>query len=143
MEAGSSSPELPLPTAPPSLRAIERGFRLLWAATVLVPALIFAGAAYWSWEASERETKSRLEHIVDILHEHALRSFDTQEATLEAVDRRVAGMTPAQITGSREVHDFLAAVAKRARPSAESQSSTKKATSSPAARIFPPRERSN
>ena len=118
MEAGSSSPELPLPTAPPSLRAIERGFRLLWAATVLVPALIFAGAAYWSWEASERETKSRLEHIVDILHEHALRSFDTQEATLEAVDRRVAGMTPAQITGSREVHDFLAAVAKRARPSA-------------------------
>ena len=44
---------------------------------------------------------------VDMLHEHALRSFELQEAILTAADGRVVGMSWEEIATSREVHTFL------------------------------------
>lgn len=93
-----------------------RGFRLLWLGAVLVPLVLFAAAALWSRHAVEKEAWARLDRTVDMLHEHALRSFETQGAILEAVDQRVAGMPTAAIRSSREVHEFLAALARRAVP---------------------------
>jgi two-component system NtrC family sensor kinase len=93
------------------------GFRLLWAASILVPFLIFGLAAHESWTGVERETRIRLEHIVDILHEHALRSFETQEAILEAVDQRIRGLSPAEVASSPAIEQFLSGLARRARPS--------------------------
>jgi two-component system NtrC family sensor kinase len=95
----------------------RQGFALLWAASVLVPLLVFAAAAYWSWRGVEAETRARLERTVDMLHEHALRSFETQEAILEAVDQRVRALEPDAIAASREVHTFMAGLVERAVPS--------------------------
>jgi two-component system NtrC family sensor kinase len=52
-----------------------------------------------------------------MLHEHALRSFETQEAILEAVDQRVRALEPDAIAASREVHTFMAGLVERAVPS--------------------------
>jgi len=93
------------------------GFRLLWAATLLVPLLVFGAAAFWSWQSVDLEVRKRLERTVDMLHEHALRSFETQEAILEAVDQRIGYLDPEALLDSREVHEFLAGVIRRAQPS--------------------------
>ena len=89
----------------------------LWAASILVPSLIFGLSAYWSWLTIERETQSRLEHIAGILHEHTLRSFETHEAILEAVSQRVRNMGPDQIRASGEIHGFLLGLVERVEPS--------------------------
>src|SRR6478672_4496147 len=84
-----------------------RGFRWLWVTSLVVPLLAFAGAAGLSWQQVQIEARARLTRSVDMLHEHALRSFELQEAILTAADRRVAGMSWEEIAASREVHAFL------------------------------------
>ncbi|HSP23919.1 MAG TPA: ATP-binding protein [Saliniramus sp.] len=94
-----------------------RGFRLLWAASILIPLVILMAASLWSARTVENEARARVSRTVDMLHEHALRSLETQEAVLEAVDRRLEGMSWDEIAQSREVHDFLAALDRRSLPS--------------------------
>ncbi len=94
-----------------------RGFALLWAGSVLVPLLLFVAAAGWSWARVEDEARQRLARTVDMLHEHALRSFETQETALEAVDERLRGLSWDEIGGSRQIHEFLAALDRRSEPS--------------------------
>jgi two-component system NtrC family sensor kinase len=72
-----------------------------------VPLLAFAGAAGFSWRQVQTEARARLTRTVDMLHEHALRSFEMQEAILTAADGRVFGMSWEEIAASREVHAFL------------------------------------
>jgi two-component system, NtrC family, sensor kinase len=84
-----------------------RGFRWLWASSILVPLLAFTGAAGFSWRQVQTEARARLTRTIDMLHEHALRSFEMQEAILAAADGRVAGMSWEEIAASREVHVFL------------------------------------
>src|SRR5690349_19236340 len=79
------------------------GFRWLWITSVAVPLLAFAGAAEFSWRQIQVEARARLTRTVDMLHEHALRSFEMQEAILTAADERVAGMSWDEISNSREV----------------------------------------
>jgi len=82
-----------------------------------VPLLVFAAAAFWSWQSVDAEVRKRLDRTLDMLHEHALRSFETQEAILEAVDQRIGRVDPEMLLDSREVHEFLAGVIQRAQPS--------------------------
>ncbi len=93
------------------------GFRLLRWASILIPILIFAAVSAWSWRSVLSEADARLSRTVDMLHEHALRSFDTQETTLEAVDQFVRDLNWDEIGASRQVHDFLAALSRHAAPS--------------------------
>jgi two-component system, NtrC family, sensor kinase len=90
-----------------ALWARTRGFRWLWATSLLVPLLAFAGAAGFSWQQVQAEARARLTRTIDMLHEHALRSFEMQEAILTAADGRVVGMSWEEIAASREVHAFL------------------------------------
>jgi hypothetical protein len=76
-----------------------------------VPLLAFAGAAGLSWWQVQAEARVRLTRTIDMLHEHALRSFEMQEAILTAADGRVVGMSWKQIAASREVHAFLRSLA--------------------------------
>jgi two-component system NtrC family sensor kinase len=69
--------------------------------------LAFAGAAGFSWRQVQTEARARLTRTIDMLHEHALRSFEMQEAILTAADGRVVGMSWEEIAASREVHVFL------------------------------------
>src|SRR3954465_15037683 len=90
-----------------ALWARTRGFRWLWVTSILVPLLAFAGAAGFSWRQVQTEARARLTRTIDMLHEHALRSFEMQEAILTAADGRVVGMSWEEIAASREVHAFL------------------------------------
>jgi hypothetical protein len=71
------------------------------------PAARLYGAAGFSWRQVQTEARARLTRTIDMLHEHALRSFEMQEAILAAADGRVAGMSWEEIAASREVHVFL------------------------------------
>ncbi|KAA2236124.1 hybrid sensor histidine kinase/response regulator [Salinarimonas soli] len=93
------------------------GFALLWAGAVVIPLLLFLAAAGMAWTGVESEARARLLRTVDMLHEHALRSFETQETALEAIDERIRGLSWDEIAGSRDVQSFLAALDRRSQPS--------------------------
>lgn len=82
-------------------------FGSLWLAAVSVPLLALSVAAWISWREVEAEARARVRRGVDILHEHALRSFETQEALLAAIEARLAGMDWPAIATSEELHRFL------------------------------------
>jgi len=103
-----------LPGGPPR-RA--NGFALLWAGAAAVPLLLFAAAAAWTWNGVEAEARGRLLRTVDMLHEHALRSFETQETALEAIEERLRGLPWEEIATSPSVQRFLAALDRRSQPS--------------------------
>lgn len=65
----------------------------------------------------EREARIRVTRTVDMLHEHALRSFDTQEAILESVERRLVSQDSGESLASREFHEFLLGIASQVPPS--------------------------
>jgi len=99
------------------LAEATRGFRLLWAASVLIPLVILLAASLWSARNVESEARARVARTVDMLHEHALRSLETQEAILEAVDQRLEDLGWAEIAESPDLHRFLAALDRRSLPS--------------------------
>jgi two-component system NtrC family sensor kinase len=103
------------PGAPLATRA--NGFALLWAGAIAIPLLLFLAAAGWTWRGVEAEARARLLRTVDMLHEHALRSFETQETALEAIDERVRGLSWDEIARSTEIQRFLAALDRRSQPS--------------------------
>ncbi len=71
----------------------QAGFLVLLACAILVPLAFFAVGASSAWNATEEESILALERMTDMLHEHAVRSFETHEALLSALDQRVAGLT--------------------------------------------------
>ena len=86
----------------------SRRFRMLWAASILVPLLAFGVASWLAWDDVMSETRTRLLRTADILHEHALRALAVQESLLGATQARVAGMDWDSIERSEEVWRFLA-----------------------------------
>ncbi len=95
----------------------SQGFAGLLAAAVLVPLLVLGAAAWWSWIGVNEEARTRLVRMVDMLHEHAMRTLDTQEAILEAIDRALGEEDWDAIAHSEEIHALLAALNGRSPPS--------------------------
>lgn len=105
--------ELPMPEDPPrdgALRRLTRAFVSLSAAAVLLPALLFAGGAWWSWVQVRAEAEARLGRSVQMLREHALRAFEAQETAITAVERAMQGLDWERIARSRELHDTMRAL---------------------------------
>ena len=102
----------PLPADVPSRRPaqiIRRSTKFwpLWLAAVGVPMFILAATAWWSWNLERFEARSALVRTVDLLREHALRSFDKPAALLIAAQGYTATMSWDEIAKSRAVADFL------------------------------------
>ncbi|MGG5824064.1 sensor histidine kinase [Falsiroseomonas sp. HW251] len=95
------------PSVPPPGAPARLAFRSLWLAAVGLPLLAFAAGAWISWREIESEARQRLLRSVDMLHEHALRSFETQEAQLTALEARIAGMDWVTMAESEALHRFL------------------------------------
>jgi two-component system, NtrC family, sensor kinase len=57
----------------------EIPLRILVAASIVFPVIIFAIAAYLSYDAHFKDAQDRLGRTVDIVHEHASKVFDTFE----------------------------------------------------------------
>lgn len=102
---------------PRQRRRNNQDFATLLAAAIFVPLLILSAAAWWSWLGVNEEARTRLVRMADMLHEHALRTLDTQEAILEAIDRAMGDATWAEIAASREMHALLSALNNRSPPS--------------------------
>ncbi|MDB5406587.1 MAG: baeS [Rhodospirillales bacterium] len=80
--------------------------RLLLAVTVLVPALLFLGAAWQNHDDVLREGRDTIERTVAIQREHALKVFDTIELVLARIDEHIAGLSWDEI-GAPRTSDFL------------------------------------
>jgi PAS domain S-box-containing protein len=81
-------------------------------AAVLLPAALF-GYLTWRDHASYlRRAVDRSGRIAEILHEHALRVFDTNELAMEIVENRVSDLDwPAIRSQEREIHDLMETLA--------------------------------
>ncbi len=105
------------PDAPQGVSRSRAPFAALWAASVLLPLLVLGLAAWWSWYGVDSEARSRVERMVDMMHEHVLRSLDTQEAILEAIDYAMGRSDWESIADSRQLHVLLATLNRRSPPS--------------------------
>ncbi|TPG51881.1 hypothetical protein EAH89_19170 [Roseomonas nepalensis] len=79
---------------------------------VLVPALALAGGAWWSWRNVQAAARSRVERTVGVLHEHALRSFETQNALLTTLQWNTRALSWPEIAASAEIADLAAHLAR-------------------------------
>jgi signal transduction histidine kinase len=103
-----AAPAAPLPRA--------RGFALLWLAAILVPLAGVALAGVMSWRDIREEAEARIERSVEMLRQHALRAFGTQEAILAAAARTIDGMDWEGMRLSRAAHEMLADLVRAAAP---------------------------
>ncbi|MGX9965298.1 ATP-binding protein [Roseomonas sp. F4] len=101
---------------PTGWRPARRGFALLWAAAVLLPALGVLGTGLTSWREVEREAHDRLHRNTDMLHQHALRAFATQEAILAALARATAYRDWDSLRQDAALHGLMAEMTAAGQP---------------------------
>jgi PAS domain S-box-containing protein len=82
----------------------------LFLSQFLVPLLIFALFAGWSWRNVEAEASASAERTAASFSEYAQRVFEIQETALEAVLDHVKGRNPADIAADRSVHEFMSRI---------------------------------
>ncbi len=73
--------------------AAIRLLKLMMVASVVLPAVLFAFAAWVSYRNFERVADERIDRSLDILHEHALKVLQTIERTFAEVDEITRGMS--------------------------------------------------
>ena len=86
--------------------AAERSLRRLIAAALLLPILVFAATAALSYGSHFTMAHDRLKHRADIVHEHALKVFETLELVGAQVDQLLAGLPDDEV--QRRAHDLQA-----------------------------------
>lgn len=111
----SPPPERPAFARPRPPR-LARAFALLWAAAVLVPLLGVAGAGVMSWYDVREEAVARLDRTVEMLRQHALRAFGTQEAILAAAARATDGLAWEEMRDREALHALLSDLAAAGAP---------------------------
>ncbi|WP_372622578.1 ATP-binding protein [Falsiroseomonas sp.] len=79
----------------------------LWIASVTLPLLALLGAALFAWSREQNAAEARLRTSLDLLHEHALRAFETQEALLAAVLWRIRDISWDEISADTGIADML------------------------------------
>ncbi len=84
-----------------------RLLRVLLAASVLVPLLLFAGIAWREYGVVVAETERTMNKTVQVLHEHMHKVFDTVQQVLDRVDERAHGMEWSEIAASEPLHLYL------------------------------------
>ena len=82
-------------------------FRLLIAASVLVPLAVFALAAWQNWRHLERGAEDSARKRANLVAEHALKVFQNNEQVLRRVDQELVGRSLEEIHGSYPLNSFL------------------------------------
>ena len=95
--------------------AAIRLLKLMMVASVVLPAVLFAFAAWVSYRNFERVTDERIDRSIDILHEQALKVLQTVERTFAEIDEVMRGMSDADIRAS-EIAPALARALAANRP---------------------------
>jgi two-component system NtrC family sensor kinase len=85
--------------------AAIRLVKLMMVASVVLPAVLFAFAAWVSYRNFERVADERINRSLDILHEHALQTIDR---TFAEIDEVIRGMSDDNISRNEVwLHDRL------------------------------------
>ena len=72
--------------------------RLIAVLTLALPALIFAYAVWRSGHEIEKQANERIEHALDVLQEHSLKSLQTVERAISETNEVLAGMSDEAIS---------------------------------------------
>ena len=72
--------------------------QVLLAAAVLVPAALFAAAAWRNLEEVRREEADIVQRTTAVMLEHARKVFETEELLLSLIEERVADMPPDEVS---------------------------------------------
>ena len=73
--------------------AAIRLLKLMMVASLVLPAVLFAFAAWVSYRNFEHVSDERIDRSLDILHEHALKVLQTVERTFAEIDEVIRGMS--------------------------------------------------
>ena len=85
-----------------------RLLQLMMVASVVFPAVLFAFASWLSYRHEHAVADDRIDHSLDIAHEHALKVFQTGERAIAEVEEVVRGMPDEVIVADqRRLHDRL------------------------------------
>ena len=82
--------------------AAIRLLKLMMVASLVLPAVLFAFAAWVSYRNFEREADERIARSLDILHEHALKVLQTVERTFAEINEITRGMSDDDIRLNEE-----------------------------------------
>jgi signal transduction histidine kinase len=82
-------------------------FRILAAASLIVPLLLFAILAWRERQAETAQAQREVARLTDIFHQHALHVLQTQQLAAERVEDHIRGMSWDEIAASSELHDYL------------------------------------
>ena len=92
--------------------AAVRLLRLALAASVLVPAALFAYASWLNRDATYAVADERIDRSLAVVHEHGLKIVQSTELALRAVNELLSGHDDAWIRANeRELHDELGSIA--------------------------------
>ncbi len=85
--------------------------RALVAATVIIPLIVFIGAACLLYRAEVDAARDRVTHTTDVAFEHAAKVFETHQLLLGQIDELLRGLNDREIQAHEaELHDRLAAI---------------------------------
>ncbi len=93
--------------------AAIRLLKVMMVASLVLPMLLFAFAAWVSYRNFERVADERINRSLDILHEHALKVLQTLERTFAEINEVTRGMSDDDIRlNEGPLHDRLAKIVK-------------------------------
>ena len=81
----------------PARQSAIRVLQLMMVASVVLPAVLFVFASWLSYRHEHAAADDRIERSLDILHEHALKVFQTVERAIAEVDEVTRGMPDDEI----------------------------------------------
>ncbi len=76
--------------------------QLMMVASLVLPAILFVYASWLNYRNVEAVSDERIERSLDILHEHALKVFQTVERTFAEVDEVTRGMSDDDIRAAQQ-----------------------------------------
>jgi two-component system NtrC family sensor kinase len=93
--------------------AAIRLLKLMMAASLVLPAVLFVFAGWVSYRNFEQVTDERIDRSLDILHEQALKVLQTVDRTFAEIDEVMRGMSDADIRANEaRLHERLALIVK-------------------------------
>src|SRR5262245_31730188 len=87
---------------------------LLAVATLVVPLLLFIAASWLAYGETVRDSRERMERILDLVYAGARTAFDTQQLVVINVATLVGSMTDEEIRqNEKAIHERLAELVRR------------------------------
>src|ERR1700732_3620814 len=86
---------------------ITRALRLLTLAVLVIPVVLFAIASWLNYVAAFHEARERVARATDVIHEYALKTFETDELILDRIAEHIGETDRVELIRSEEFHRYL------------------------------------